>query len=67
MYVVLGIIIAILIIGTVAAIVWWNISAKAAPYADETHKNRARREEAARQEREKTVVIKDFKSPSAHR
>jgi hypothetical protein len=64
MGVVLGIIVGILIIGSVAAIVWWNISAKAAPYADEAHKDRAKREQAAREEREKTVVIKDFKSPS---
>lgn len=57
MSVVLGIIIAILIIGSVAAIIWWNISAKAAPYADESAKDRKRREEAERRERENTVVI----------
>lgn len=57
MSVVLGIIIAILIIGSVAAIIWWNISAKAAPYADESEKSRQRRDEAERRERENTVVI----------
>jgi uncharacterized protein YcfJ len=57
MGVVAGIIVGILIIGSVAAIVWWNISAKAAPYADEAEKNRAKREQAAREERENTVII----------
>jgi uncharacterized protein YcfJ len=63
MPVVIGIIIGILIIGSAAAIIWWNISAKAAPYADESAKSRVKREQAERDEREKTVVIKDFRSP----
>lgn len=57
MPVVIGIIIAILILGSLAAIIWWNISAKAAPYADESEKDRRRREEAERRERANTVVI----------
>lgn len=57
MAVVVGIIIAILILGSVAAIIWWNISARAAPYADESVKDRQRREEAERRERENTVII----------
>ncbi len=57
MHVVVGLIIAILIIGTIAAVLWWNISARAAPYADESHKHRAKREREARERRESTVVI----------
>jgi hypothetical protein len=57
MAVVVGLIIAILILGSVAAIIWWNISAKAAPYADESERERQRREEAERRERENTVII----------
>ena len=57
MPVVIGIIVGLLVIGSIIAIVWWNISAKAAPYADESAKSRARREEAEREERENTVVI----------
>lgn len=60
MGVVLGIIIGIFVIGTIAAVVWWNISAKAAPYADEAESARKKREDAERQERENTVVIKGF-------
>lgn len=57
MHVVAGLIVAILIIGSVAAVVWWNISARAAPYADEAHKHRSKRERDERERRENTVVI----------
>lgn len=57
MHVVIGLSIAILVIGSIAAVVWWNISARAAPYADEAHKRRSKREQDERERRENTVVI----------
>ncbi len=56
---VLVIILGILVIGTLAAIWWWNISARASPYADEAARRRARDEAARREAEANTVVIPD--------
>ncbi|GEM_PF-1768212 len=60
MQVVIGIVVVLLIVGSVIAIAWWNLSAKAAPYADEDSKQRAKREQARREEEANTVVISEF-------
>jgi hypothetical protein len=57
MSVVIGIIVALLLVGSIIAVAWWNVSARAAPYADESERARARREQAEREERAATVVI----------
>lgn len=62
---VLVIILGILVIGTIAAVWWWNISAKASPYADEAMRLRSKSEEARKAEEEATVVINDFAKDSA--
>ena len=55
---VLVIIIGILFIGSVAAVWWWSISAKASPYADEALRRRSKSEEARKREQDATVVKK---------
>lgn len=57
MPVVLGIIIFLLVVGSLIAIAWWNLSAKAAPYADENAKRKARRQRELEEEAANTVLL----------
>lgn len=63
----IGVVVALLlIVGTGIAVAWWKLAARAAPYADEDQRARARREQAEREARENTVVIeRPRSSPSA--
>lgn len=57
MPVVLGIIIFLLVVGSLIAIAWWNLSARAAPYADENAKRKARRQRELEEEAANTVLL----------
>lgn len=63
MPVVIGIILFLLVVGSLIAIAWWNLSAKAAPYADENAKRKARRQRELEEEAENTVLLGDDGRP----
>lgn len=67
MAVVIGIIIFLLVVGSAIAIAWWNVSARAAPYADEADRRRARDEQARKETEQNTIVIQKPAAPDSSR
>jgi hypothetical protein len=48
----IGVAVVVVVLGGVAARLWWNLAHKAAPYGDERHARRG-------EDRDNVVVIKD--------
>lgn len=55
--VIIGLAAFVLIVGSVIAVLWWNLAARAAPYKDELARDRERLRREDLQRNENVVVI----------